>query len=71
MTVAIWRTDHREARMRSWDPKGTGQENVGLAALVTAGISSADTHFCMDSWNQGLQKLGGQREMRAMGRNEP
>lgn len=29
-------TTWRKARVGIWDPKGTGQENVGLATVVTA-----------------------------------
>lgn len=32
VTVVTW----RKARVGIWDPKGTGQENVGLATVVTA-----------------------------------
>lgn len=71
MAVIIWRMDHRKARVGSWDPKATGQENIGLATVVTADISSVYTHFCVVSWDQGLQNLGGQREVAAMGKTEP
>lgn len=59
MTVGTW----RKARVGIRDPKGTGQEDVGLAAVVTS-----RKYFCMESWKQGLQSLGGQREMAVVGK---
>lgn len=43
MTVGTW----RKARVGIRDPKGTGQEDVGLAAVVTAESISV--------WNPGTK----------------